>query len=225
VSFVASHIGCSERGAKKELDNLININVLQVIARQNCRHARVLRFNKNYDRWGEQSFLNNSSPEGLFRNNTSPLEVNSCSPVEVNNASPVEGNSCSPNKRKYINKIYKENIYREGESNNIYIINYINSQYTPPLSTSINRWIRFKGLGDEQVSALCELVNTEIEKGYTQTAIASVISDCILEGRKKIYFDRLEAKKNNNGYELMSVKSQDVDDFENFLFRGDSGAL
>lgn len=224
LSFIATQIGSSIKGTKKELDKLIDMNVLQIIARQNYRHARVIRFNKHYNEWGEQSeYTNQSIPNRVLQlyHSQSP----DCTTIDSPDCTTPDSPNCTTNKRKYINKIYKENIYRESESNNIYIINYINSQYTPPLSTSINRWIRFKGLGDEQVSALCELVNTEIEKGYTQTAIASVISDCILEGRKKIYFDRLEAKKTNNGYELMSVKPQDIDDFENFLFRRDSGAL
>lgn len=223
LSFIATQIGSSIKGTKKELDKLIDMNVLQIIARQNYRHARVIRFNKHYNEWGEQSeYTNQSIPNRVLQlyHSQSP----DCTTIDSPNCTTPESPNCTTNKRKYINKIYKENIYREGESDNIYIINYINSQYAPPLSTSINRWIRFKGLEDEQVSALCELVNAEIEKGYTQTAIASVISDCILEGRKKIYFDRLEAKK-NNGYELMSVKPQDIDDFENFLFRRDSDAL
>lgn len=81
ITFIAKATGISTRAIRKELKILIDRNILIVMRESTKSESRVLKFNKDYDKWEEGN--NQSSEEQSI-----PSQRNKKTPQQRNNRSP-----------------------------------------------------------------------------------------------------------------------------------------
>jgi len=76
VNFIAEAIGIDSRTVKRELNKLIDMNVINIISNATFSDARVIAFNKDYDTWALNYHLVANSPPQSKNDTTSGGEKN-----------------------------------------------------------------------------------------------------------------------------------------------------
>jgi len=102
VSFLSEATGIDKRWLRREVNNLIEKQVIKVVREATFSQPRILGFNKDYDQWQIPRSVQNTpqcTKEPERTNSPSPQGVNSPSPQGVN----------SPPKKEIFKEKFKEN--------------------------------------------------------------------------------------------------------------------
>ncbi|MBP3359589.1 MAG: replication protein [Clostridia bacterium] len=194
LSFIANSIGSTPKVVSRELQKLLNMSVLIRSARGCNNHSQVLRFNKNYDEWdfsvyqiGDTQTVDSLPNRGHLNGGEVSPKWGSCYPPNGRTAIPQMGDHI----KKNINKNLKKNIISGAIHTTI---NNIISAAAPELTTAVKLWIEHSELEEKSATAFLEIVSMK-RNVYNDRDIAEVITECISENRRMIFWDRLEKKK------------------------------
>lgn len=124
LSFLHSSVGGDKRTLRRELQKLINGNVIQIISEATFSSSRELAVNKNYEGWGEQFALHiaNKPTEGELPSTTEgelPHHIKQTikQTIKQNNMSEASSDESADNKIKNVEIIdidsYFEDTYAE----------------------------------------------------------------------------------------------------------------
>lgn len=213
LRFIATGINCSERAVSKELTRLIELNLIKVIANPNGNHARVLKLNKDYENWKIESGNLSHRVEQLFMNNCSGRTI--VRDEQLFNER-VEQQFYERDEQLFHQDNTNINTNINTESVYIDIYNYIRDDYTPALKNVLINWIKYRRLSPDNIKALTELVDKYLES-YSDADISGVITECIAEGRKVIYWDRLERRKSDSEFDILK-NNVEPDELERFTW-------
>jgi len=90
TSFIADAVGADVRRVKREIANLIKLEVITIVKNATFSSARVLAFNKNYDRWGLKRHQGAEKTPG-----------DKCTPPQGAKKTPPPGGEFAPQERQY----------------------------------------------------------------------------------------------------------------------------